>query len=226
MTTSRDLVRAAREAGLNFVSQSQDKLAPETRALHRRVLQAFLDTGAAPTVGWLHAQGTHLGFDPEAALRELAEEDMVHLENGSVVVAYPFSGVPANDSVQLEDGPLLHAMCAIDALGIPLMTGRDGVIYSTDPRTGQVIRIRRNGTDWEWSPASTVVVAGFARACSTAAEACCPHVAFYASTEGADAYLGAHPELSGAVLDHAEALETADLAFGSLLYTSESEPKL
>ncbi len=161
MTASTDLVRAAQEAGLNLVSQSQERLAPETRALHRRVLQAFLDTGAAPALGWLHDQATHLGLDSEAALRALAEEDLVHLANGSVVVAYPFSGVPANDSVQLEEGPLLNAMCAIDALGIPLMTGRDGVISSTEPRTGEVIWIRRNGTDWEWSPASTVVVAGF-----------------------------------------------------------------
>jgi alkylmercury lyase len=225
MTATADLRRAAEEARLSFTSQAQEKLPPKARAFHRVILRAFLDIGAGPALGWLYDQAGRLGLDPDAALGKLAEADLVHLDNGSVVVAYPFSGVPTNDRVQLNGGPAVYAMCAIDALGIVLMTGRDGVISSTDPQTGAPIRVARHGSDWEWSPTSTVVVAGLAPACSTAAEVCCPHVAFYASAERADAYLQTHPELRGAVLDHADALEMANLAFGSLLRRSESEPE-
>jgi hypothetical protein len=51
-------------------------------------------------------------------------------------------------------------MCAIDALGIPLMTGTDGVIDSADPDTGTPIRIQRRGDLWTWQPATAVVVIG------------------------------------------------------------------
>lgn len=223
MTVTTELIEAAEQAGLSLISQSQDKLAPDTRALHREVLRAFLDSGAAPSLSWLHGQASRLGLEPDAALRELAEADLVHLAGSSVVIAYPFSGVPTSDRVQLEGGPPNYAMCAIDALGIPLMTGRDGVISSTDPGTGEPIRVVRNSTDWEWTPTSTVVVAGIAQSCETAAEACCPHVAFYTSAEVAESYLRAHPEISGSVLNHSEALELADAAFGWLLRGSASQ---
>lgn len=225
MTATTDLIAAAEQAGLSLISQSQAKLAPDIGAVHRELLQAFLDMGAAPSLSWLHDQASRLGLDPDAALRQLAEADLVHLADSSVVVAYPFSGVPTRDLVQLDGGPAVYAMCAVDALGIPLMIGRDGVISSTDPQTGEPIRVVRNGTDWTWTPTSTVVLAGVAQSCSIAAESCCPHVAFYASAEGADAYLRANPELVGTVLSHNEALELADHAFGSLLNGSEQEPR-
>lgn len=60
----------------------------------------------------------------------LAAEDLAHVESdgGSVVVAYPFSGRPTDHVVEMTDTPRIHAMCAIDALGVPLMAGRDGRI--------------------------------------------------------------------------------------------------
>jgi alkylmercury lyase len=222
MAATADFIRVAQEAGLNLLSR-QRQLAGPTRALHRAVLQAFIDTGVAPGISWLADQASRLGLEPDLALQELADADLVHLENSSVVVAYPFCGVPTPDSVQLEGGPSVYAMCAIDALGIPLMAGTDGVISSADPQRGVPIRVIRNGLSWEWSPASTVVVAGFAQSCATAAETCCPHVAFYASAEGAGEYLQNHAELAGAVLDPADAVALADLAFGSLLSHLEPE---
>lgn len=223
MTATTDLIAAAQQAGLSVISQSQDKLAPDTRGLHRVLLEAFLDTGAVPSLNWLHDEAARLGLDPDVALGELAEADLVHLPDSSVTVAYPFSGVPTSNRVQLEGGRPVYAMCAIDALGIPLMTGKDGMISSTDPQTGEPIRVVRHGTDWEWTPSSAVVLVGIAQSCSTAAESCCPHVAFYASAEGAEVYLRVHPELIGIVVDHTQALELADFAFGSLLSGSEAE---
>ena len=60
-------------------------------------------------------------------------------------------------------------MCAIDALGIPLMTGTDGVIDSADPDTGTPIRIQRRGERWTWQPATAVVVIGHTDCCGTLA---------------------------------------------------------
>lgn len=222
MTTTADLLAAAEQTGLRLTSQSQKRLAPKTRRLHQVILQAFLDSGTAPTRPWLDGQAASQGLDPETAMAELADADLVHLADASVIVAYPFSGVPTDDRVQLEGRPSLFAMCAIDALGVLLMAGQNGVIYSTDPHSGEPIRVERQETTWTWAPSSTVVLAGLRQSCATAAEGCCPHVAFYTDSEGADAHLNAHPELTGGVLGQADALALADLAFGSLLSESRN----
>jgi alkylmercury lyase len=218
MSAATDLlVEYAQQAGLNITSLAQAKLEPRTRTLHRAVLGAFLDTGTAQSSAWLREQAVALGLDPDAALAELAGADLVHVSEDLVVVAYPFSGVPTNDRVQLESARPLWAMCAIDALGILLMTGRDGVVTSADPQNGQPIRVERRGTRWYWTPESTVVLVGAGKSCGHAAESACPHMAFHADPEGAKAYLRAHPDISGFVLDHALALEVAEFIFGSIL---------
>ena len=56
--------------------------------------------------------------------------------DGQIEVAYPFSRRSTGHTVHLTGHLPVAAMCAIDALGIPLMTGADGVIDSTDPTTG------------------------------------------------------------------------------------------
>lgn len=218
MSATTDLlVEYAEQAGLSITSMAQTRLEPSSRALHQAVLGVFLDTGAAPSGGWVRQRAADLGVDPDAALTELAGADLVHVHDDVVVVAYPFSGVPTDDQVRLLGGPALWAMCAIDALGILLMTGRDGVITSSDPRDGQPICVERRAARWDWTPDSSVVLVAAGGACGSAAESACPHMAFHATAERAEAYLGAHPEITGFVLDHALALEVAEFVFGPIL---------
>ena len=52
----------------------------------------------------------------------LARDDLVHTDrDGEITVAYPFSGRPTGYLVRFEGGHEVHAMCAIDALGIAPM---------------------------------------------------------------------------------------------------------
>jgi alkylmercury lyase len=95
------------------------------RELHRAVLRRFLETGSAPTRRWVRQAALEAGLDA-SAVDELAAADVVHLSNGVVAVAYPFSGFPTPHRVELEGLPAVYAMCAIDALGLPVMAGRDG----------------------------------------------------------------------------------------------------
>jgi len=56
--------------------------------------------------------------------RELARldaEDHLLLEDGAVVLAYPFAAHPNAFAVRLADGGERYACCAIDALGIAAM---------------------------------------------------------------------------------------------------------
>src|SRR5262249_58871257 len=64
--------------------------------------------------------------------------DLVHAANGVVAVAYPFSGMPTRQQVELDGFPAVYAMCAIDALGIPAMAGRDEIGRASCRERGEV----------------------------------------------------------------------------------------
>src|SRR6266567_7821242 len=114
------------------IAGRQQRLPGPLRELHRAVLRRFLEAGAPPTVRWLRQAAADAGLDA-STVDELAAADAVHVANGVVAVAYPFSGTPTPHRVALDGLPAVYAMCAIDALGLPAMTGRDGQITSADP---------------------------------------------------------------------------------------------
>jgi len=196
-----------------------ERLPGPLRGLHRAVLRRFLATGAPPAARWVLQAAAEAGLDA-SAVNELAAADAVHVVNGVVTVAYPFSGIPTAHRVELDGLPAVYAMCAIDALGLPLMAGRDGRITSADPADGAPVEVTvRNGT-WSWTPAGTVVVAGRAADCGTECgsfEVMCPNTAFHASPESARAYLASHAGLDAQILDAGTAVECARLNFATLL---------
>lgn len=216
MSTTEGPLRidSLREAGQCGVAARQTELPRTARQVHRAVLSAFLATGQAP-----HCDDLVLpeGISAAEDFGRLDEVDLVHFDHGRVAVAYPFSGSPTAHLVRLDDGAPVYAMCAIDALGIPLMTGRDGVIESVDPDDGQPVRVARRGASWHWSPEETVVVLAQSRGAGPAADCVCPTVTFHADRCRAEKYLRGHTELAGLVLDQAQAIQIADREFGPLL---------
>jgi hypothetical protein len=196
----------------------QAALSPLLRALHRQVLRHFLDSGGAPDRAWLDGRARQLGLDREAARRELAAADVVHLDtHGRVDVAYPFSGLDRGHRVQLASGPAVWAMCAIDALGIPQLARRDATITATDRATGEPVRVDTRAGAWRWLPASTVVLVARAGSGGTSAECSCGHVNFYTRAEDARGYLDNHSDVTGRIVDQHDAIELAGATFGALL---------
>jgi hypothetical protein len=204
------------------------QLPPAIRELHRAVLRHFCDNGQAHRDD-LGPTAATLDIDLEDALHQLASADLVHTApDGSIEVAYPFSGRPTGHTVHLTDHSRVTAMCAIDALGIPLMTGYDGVIDSADPNTGTPIRIQRRGDEWTWHPATAVVVIGHTDCCGILAATVCGSITFHADPETAQSHVDNHPELHGHIADQADAIALADYAFGPLLVspTNQLDPEL
>ncbi|MPY89486.1 MAG: hypothetical protein GEU99_16365 [Luteitalea sp.] len=197
------------------MQDSQAGLPAALQELHRATLREFLDSGAAPTVTWLRQAGQDLELDPTEAITRLADVDLVHVGSDSVMVAYPFSGRRTAHRVRLSDTPPLYAMCAVDALGIPAMTGRDGVIASSEG--GEVIRVERREGAWLWEPASTVLLHGRTEQDGPASVCACPNIRFFASAQQARTYLEANPHVRGPILDQDSAVEVARRIFGSLL---------
>ena len=187
--------------------------------LHRAVLRRFLETGDPPATGWIAGAAAGLGLS-DSAVAELEAADLVHAANGVVCVAYPFSGTPTRQHVELDGFPTVYAMCAIDALGIPAMAGRDGRIAATDPRDGAPVVVSVRGGQWRWTPAPAVVVFGSNRDCGTDCgswEVTCPSTTFHASRGSARAYLAARGDIDGQILDQDAAVERGRRNFGPLL---------
>src|SRR5712691_7388932 len=105
----------------------------------------------------------------------------------------------------------VYAMCAVDALGLPVMAGRDGRISSADPYDGTPVAVTVRHGAWSWFPSTAVVVVGRATDCGTGCgsfEAMCPHTVFHASPESAHAWLAHHHGgLDAQILDQDTAVE-------------------
>jgi hypothetical protein len=198
---------------LNALRRASES-SPAARAVHRAVLTSFATTGDGPDPA---------SYD-EVALSELHQRDLVRLGlDGAIVVAYPFSAVPTTHVVEIVDGPTVWSMCAIDALGVGKMLGRDTMIRSPDPLTGEPITVEIRDSHQTWNPRKAVVFVGAIGAvddrCRTtpSVDRCCAVLNFFANEPNARAWHAAHPEVSGGVADQATAYRLGVETFGELL---------
>jgi hypothetical protein len=175
------------------------RTSPQAHVLYRAMLPTVAGTGTPQP---LAAAAKQAGLPVEQAaeaLRELAAVDVVALDtDGNLVGAFPLSAVPTRHQVHLGDGRLLHAMCAVDALGIPAMLGQPGVVVSTDPTTGETITVRVSDRGIDVDPPGAVVLLATAGA-GTLASSCCTVIDFYAAADQAHRALDG-PGVTGDVL--------------------------
>jgi len=206
------------------------------RRVHKAILRAFGITGRAPDLTAL-STAVPQRSDLNALLTELHEHDVLRLdEQRCIRVAYPFSDTPTAHMVAIEGGPVAYAMCAIDALGIAEMLGRNTAIRSADPVTGKPITVTVQDGKATWRPETAVVFVGSdhdAAASSgngccppnssgqtstiAAADLCCNVVNFFTSLPTADTWLATHPDATGVVLAQDQALRLGVDTFAHLL---------
>ena len=94
---------ASRWNGLSRASQSA----------HHQILRAFLSYSHPPDIA---------AFSGDV-LEDLGKRDLVHVRDGGIALAYPFSTDATDFGVSVE-GAGVHAVCAIDALGVAALAGR------------------------------------------------------------------------------------------------------
>jgi alkylmercury lyase-like protein len=193
------------------------------RAVQQQVLRSFAATGHAPSAADLAETAARYGTTAAAVLAALQAGDYLQLgPDGQIRAAYPFSGVPTPHLVDIDGGPRVHAMCAIDALGMAAMLGTGVTITSADPGTGQVVTVtvRADGRA-AWQPATAVVFNGrliSAETCGPAsADACCGYMNFFGTRASAAAWGAGHPEITGEILGQGAALRLGVDIFGQSL---------
>jgi hypothetical protein len=213
--TARDALAAAGIPAERLGHACRERLSHAERTFYRWILRRF-EAGRAPEPSALAEEAGRLELELGAALSPLAREDLVHVEGGEVVVAYPFSGRRTAHRVRL-DGRDVYAMCAIDALGIAPMLGRSIEVVSRDPVGDEEVRVSVTADGrTAWQPREAVVLAG--RSCEGEAfRGCCQALNFFASTASAERYVHERPEVRGFPISIPDAVEAGRLVFGEIL---------
>lgn len=196
--------------------ERHDALLPEpARWLHRALLDGLLTTGAVPAAEALAVAAGIALVDLPTRLRELATADYAALDDtGRLTCLYPLSPSPT-PHVVIIDGQRRHAMCAIDALGMAAMLGRELSIEGLCAGCGAVIRLQvRPGVVATAEPTTTVVVARRDRT-EPAVSACCPFTVFACAPTDAEHLVNQTPGSRRLPLE--DALLHAEALFGDLL---------
>jgi hypothetical protein len=185
--------------------------------LHCRALTALAETGRPPSRPGLAADADALGVDLAEALTKLARAELLFLtpDGRGVLGGVPFAAAPTAHRVGVRGGPTVWANCAVDALGIGAMLGRDTDVRSVDPVSGEPVTASGRGGQWTWQPAEAVVFVG-SSGNGTITDACCPVINFFVSADNAVHYQRRHG-LTGEVLSMPEAALAGALVFGGPL---------
>jgi alkylmercury lyase len=191
-------------------------------AVRRSVLLGFAAFGTPPSVMEITAS-TGLDADAvRAALARLADRDLIVLdEDGRIAAAYPFSAAPTPHRVMLARfGTTVHALCAIDALGIGGMLGADTLIESRCAETGAPVTVRTHDAGFalaELAPADAVVWYGIAYAGGCAARSGCALKLFFGSDADLASWRARHRDHPGYRLSVPAALQLALALFAPML---------
>jgi hypothetical protein len=198
-----------------------ERLSCPARRVHLAVLAAFTATGQPPPPAELERLARAHGGPRGPVLAELARTDVLAFTaDGQIRAAYPFSPAPTAIRVSWPDGPQVHAMCAIDALGMSAMLGRPVTITAAEPGTGRTITVAVDRDRALWKPRTAVVFAGAADGASgPAADRSCGYINFFTTARAARAWIRHHPEVTGTLMRRDGALKCGIAEFGALIQT-------
>jgi hypothetical protein len=197
-------------------------LGDEEDAVRRAVLYEFASSGRAPDIANLASARGYSLVDVTAALRQLRERDLVVLANDGLTItaAYPFCDWSTGHRIRWG-GTVVNALCAIDALGIGAMLGRDTEITSECRHCGVPIEIRTRDSGKaiaKASPAKAVVWAGMVYAGNCGATSGCTLKIFFCSDRHLRTWReGAGHEFPGFRLSLSEAHQVGQAMFAPML---------
>jgi mercuric reductase len=165
---------------------------PEEDHARTALLRLYAEQGRAPTID---ALATRVGLDAnevQPLLVNLRRRDLIVLSRDGerIIGAYPFTDRDTGHRVKI-DGRRANAMCAIDALGVGAMLGRDIEINSRCYRSGTAIRITTSDRGRALAvarPETTVVWQGLRYDGGSAALSLCTITAFFSTDDELEAW--------------------------------------
>jgi len=115
-------------------------------AARAQIYEHIFEKGRIPSLPELAVALAQPETETRASLQRLAEAHMLVLapDSDEIFMANPFSAVASPFAVTV-DGRLYYANCIWDALGIPAMLGRDGVINTSCGYCGFPLQVTIGG---------------------------------------------------------------------------------
>lgn len=162
-----------------------DGLSSASRRAHQAILKAYLARGEPPCISEFAAE----------TLSDLGRRDLVHVRDGEIALAYPFSTRPTDFQVQVG-GTRIHAICAVDALGTAAMVRRPADVTCVCPtcRASVSIGISPDGLTVEHaSTPDPRVWTGVKDVGPCAADSQCKSMLLFCSPEHLDAWKQSQP---------------------------------
>ena len=218
---AREALLARHRSRIGLAERWNHALEPAQDRVWRAVLELFARSGRPPQ---LHEIREETGLSTEnlrTLVAELEAHDLLGSDPSadSILYAYPFTGQSTEHCVEFR-GRQIHAVCAIDALGVAAMFGTDVVIESSCRVCGGGIEIgtAQGGKSLSYARPVDVVVWYDLVYSGCAAVSCCRSIAFFCSVAELQQWVSAqNPQPTGYRLTLYEALEVGRALFEPVL---------
>jgi len=174
------------------------ELKPEETEVLSSILRFVLKHEKSPTIRELRLSLKRSDEEIIHSLNELEKKgDFLLRKKGTQEIEsiYPVSLKPTEHRIFLEDGTRLFAMCAVDALGMPIMFQKNVRVTSRceECKSEMTFEIKNEHITFMSHPDATICSPK--RQVYPAAETCCPLVNFFCSKKHAEEWIAKNSEL-------------------------------
>jgi mercuric reductase len=192
------------------------------------IIRHYARTGHSPSLSDLTSTTGMADEALKSVLLRLRQRDLVVMDDERIVGAYPLTDRITDHEVRIA-GKTVHAMCAVDALGIGDMFGEDVEISSScrHCRAPITVTTRGGGTALEtFAPPGTIVWSGIRNSEGCAADTLCTVIAFFCSDDHLEAWRREnYPHIEGYRLSLDEALQVGRAIFAPTLAGPQASRK-
>ncbi len=152
-------------------------------------------------------------------IERLHKADILTMEGGEIVSAYPFSSKQTRHKVIFPDGHEIYALCATDALGIHLMLGENIVVRSRCPECEGEIKVEvTGGKIASCDPKDVVEFVSSGDHCGCTSKTFCPFMNFFCSEDHVKKWRENNPaSAAGEMYQLQQVLEHGRYIFGDFL---------
>ena len=199
---------------------AEAKLSQSENEARKYILREFARTGKPPADKAI-AEAMKLP-SIEAAhrfIKKLHKADILTMEDGMIVSAYPFSAKQTRHKVAFPDGHEIYSLCATDALGIHFMLGENIDVKSRCPECeGEIKIVVKNGRINSCVPERVVEFVSSGDQCGCTAKTFCPFMNFFCSEEHVKKWREKNPaSATGEMYQLQQVLEHGKYIFGDFL---------
>ncbi len=152
-------------------------------------------------------------------IERLHKADILTMEGGEIVSAYPFSAKQTRHKVVFPDGHETYSLCATDALGIHFMLGVNIVVRSRCPECNGEMKIEvKGGKIVSCEPSGVVEFVSSGDHCGCTAKTFCPFMNFFCSKDHLKKWREKNPaSAQGEMYQLQQVLEHGKYIFGDFL---------